>query len=256
MTLPAGGGDDMTRFFADREKSDFAGGDVTLSGSDGEHIRVLRMKAGDRITVCDGEGTDYHCVLTKTENARAEAKVIGLEQNPAEPSIRCTVLAGMSKGDRPDYTVQKCTEAGAAEIVFFPCARSVSRPDDKNLEKKLDRWRRIAEEAAKQSGRGAIPGVFSAPDFAAALDIAVKRDLALFMYETGERISLKQALNNAEPFSSVAIMTGPEGGFEEFEADLARAAGLIPCSMGQAIFRCETAPVIALACIMFHTDNY
>ena len=243
----------LPRFFA--AACNIAKGVVILSGADKEHIKVLRLKIGDRITVCDGSGRDHHCLLTKIKNDTAEAEITASEPSPAEPSVKCTVLAGMSKGERSDYTVQKCTEAGAAEIIFFSSARSVSRINEKNTAGKTARWQRIAEEAAKQSGRGMIPKVSCVFEFADTLNIAVSSDLSLFLYETGERIPLKKALCDARPFSSAAVMTGPEGGFERFEADLAAAAGLILCSLGPRILRCETAPVVALSALMFHTDN-
>ena len=243
----------LHRFFV--AETNLANGVFFLSGSAGKHIKALRLKTGDRITICDGAGKEYNCLLKKISNEDAEAKIIGSLNNSTEPSIKCTVLAGVSKGERSDLTVQKCTEAGACKIVFFPAERSVSRISDKNKDAKLTRWRRVAEEAAMQSGRGIIPAVFCAVDFAEAVDIAIKSDLALFMYETGERISIKRAINEAGYFSSVAVMTGPEGGFEKYEADIARSAGLITCSMGPRILRCETAPVIALAALMYHTDN-
>ena len=120
-------------------------------------------------------------------------------------------------------------------------------------EKKLDRWQRIAEEAAKQSGRGIIPQVGWIGDYAGALDCAVKKDLALFMYETGEREPFNAVLEAHKDIRSCAILTGPEGGFAEFEAKLAKIAGLHVCSMGERILRCETAPVVAVTALMYAT---
>ena len=129
----------------------------------------------------------------------------------------------------------------------------MAKPD--KPEKKLERWQRIAEEAAKQSGRGIIPQVSWAGDFTAALDIAVKKELGLFMYETGEREALDAVLSENRQAQSVAIITGPEGGFAEFEAKLASVCGLHICSMGERILRCETAPVVALTAAMYATGN-
>ena len=123
------------------------------------------------------------------------------------------------------------------------------------MEKKLARWQRIAEEAAKQSGRGVIPTVSAVDDFAGALDIAIKTELPLFLYETGERVELKDAIEAAGKVSSAAILTGPEGGFEPFEAELARKLGFRICSMGPRILRCETAPLAALTALMYATGN-
>ncbi len=224
-----------------------------MKGRDAEHVRVLRLRPGEDVIICDGKGTDYKCRLVKSDKEQAEAEVIEVVRCPAEPSVKVTVLCGLPKGDKTDYIIQKSVEAGADEIYFFMSGRCVAKPE--TAEKKLERWQRISEEAAKQSGRGIIPTVGWANDFAGALDVAVKKDLGLFMYETGEREALAQVLEANRDVKTMAIITGPEGGFEQFEADLARIAGLHVCSMGERILRCETAPVVALTAAMYATGN-
>ena len=120
---------------------------------------------------------------------------------------------------------------------------------------KLERWNRISEEAAKQSGRGIIPEVRWIDSFVEALDAAKQQEDAFFLYETGERESLRSALKGAEKLGSAALITGPEGGFEPYEADMARKIGLHICSMGARILRCETAPVVALTALMYESGN-
>ena len=241
----------MPRFFM--AGSNIMGGMAIIRGKDAEHVRVLRLRPGEEMIICDGEGTDYKCRLVYADKEQAEAEVIEVVRCPAEPSVKVTVLCGLPKGDRTDYIIQKCVEAGAYEIAFFSCSRCVAKPE--NVEKKLERWQRIAEEAAKQSGRGIIPRVSWAGDFTAALDLAVKKELGLFMYETGEREALDAVLSENKEAQSVAIITGPEGGFAEFEAKLAKICGLHVCSMGERILRCETAPVVALTATMYATGN-
>ena len=242
----------MARFFI--AGTNFPNGRAIIRGRDADHIRVLRLRAGDDIVICDGAGRDYKCRLVQTLEHEAEAEVIEVVPCKAEPTVRTTVFAGLPKGERSDFLVQKCTEAGAAEIVFFSCTRCVAKAV--NMEKKLERWQRIAEEAAKQSGRGIIPQVRYEADFVAVLNGALHTDLPLFMYETGERETIRDAIEHtAQPIASVAIITGPEGGFAEFEADMARKLGMHICSMGERILRCETAPVVALTALMYGTGN-
>lgn len=241
----------MARFFI--AGTNFLNGRAIIRGRDADHIRVLRLRAGDDIVICDGAGRDYKCRLVQTLEHEAEAEVIEVVPCKAEPTVRTTVFAGLPKGERSDFLVQKCTEAGAAGIVFFSCTRCVAKAA--NIEKKVERWQRIAEEAAKQSGRGIIPQVSWAGDFTAVLDIAVKKDLGLFMYETGEREKLDDVLSANKDIATAAIITGPEGGFAQFEADLARVCKLHICSMGERILRCETAPVVALTAAMYATGN-
>ena len=139
--------------------------------------------------------------------------------------------------------------------MFFPSKRSVARPDARSIERKTERWQRIALEAAKQSGRGVIPEVRTVEDYASALDIVMKQDLKLFLYEEGERIPIRDAVRQNPEAKSCAVVTGPEGGFEPFEVDMARKLGFSICSMGPRILRCETAPLVALTAVLCETGN-
>lgn len=241
----------MPRFFM--AGTNIMGGMAIMTGRDAEHVRVLRLRPGEDMIICDGKGTDYKCRLVKADREQVEAEVIEVVPCPAEPTVQVTVLCGLPKGDRTDYIIQKCVEAGASEIMFFQSDRCVAKPD--KPEKKLERWQRIAEEAAKQSGRGIIPQVSWAGEYADALNVANQKELGLFMYEIGEREALNAVLEANSDVKTAAIVTGPEGGFAPFEADLARIVGLHICSMGERILRCETAPVVAVSALMYATGN-
>ena len=241
----------MPRFFM--AGTNILGGTAIMRGRDAQHIQVLRLRPGEDVVICDGQGTDYKCRLVKADKEQAEAEVIEVVRCPAEPSVKVTVLCGLPKGDKTDYIIQKCVEAGAYEIVFFDAERCVAK--NKKEEKKLERWNRISEEAAKQSGRGIIPQVSWAGDLGEVYNTAIHKDLALFMYETGEREGMDKVLEEHKDINTAAIITGPEGGFAPFEAELARTVGLHICSMGERILRCETAPVVALTAVMYATGN-
>ena len=229
------------------------GGTAIIRGRDAEHIKVLRLRPGEDMTICDGRGTDYKCRLIRSDKDEAEAEIIEVLPCPAEPTVSVRVLCGLPKGDKTDYIIQKSVEAGASEIVFFDSGRVIQRTD--GVPKKLERWNRISEEAAKQSGRGIIPEVRWLGSFVEALDAAKQTEEAFFMYETGERESFSEALSNAKSLKTAAIITGPEGGFERVEADMARACGMHICSMGKRILRCETAPIVALTALMYESGN-
>ncbi len=241
----------MPRFFM--LGTNLSGGRAIIRGRDAEHIRVLRLRPGESMTICDGKGTDYRCRLVRSDKDEAEAEIVEVVPCKAEPRVKTKVICGLPKGDKTDYIIQKSVEAGACEILFTDTERCIAKPEQ--AQKKLERWNRIAEEAAKQSGRGIIPAVGFLPTFAEALDAAKKCELPLLMYETGERESLKDALSDAETVSTAAIITGPEGGFEKFEVDLARACGIHICSMGERILRCETAPIVALSTLLFASGD-
>ena len=225
----------MPRFFV--AGSNLAGGVALIAGADAEHIKVLRMKIGEKLVVCDGAGKEYDCRLTRLGDGTAEAEILSERSSPAEP------------------IVQKSTECGAAEIVFFPAYRCVARPEGKSLERKLDRWQRIAEEAAKQSGRAIVPEVRAVEDYGQMLELGIKQSLKLFLYEAGERTPILDAVAGDPKAASCAVVTGPEGGFENHEVELARRVGFTICSMGPRILRCETAPVVALTAVLCGTGN-
>lgn len=244
----------MPRFFMD--SVDPAAPAVVITGRDAEHIKVLRMRPGETLTVCDGQGTELLCALTRSDGKTAYADVLEVRPSVSESTVPVHVYAGLAKGDRVDYTVQKCTELGARDITFFHSERCIVRLDPKKgADAKLARLQRIAEEAAKQSGRGIIPRVGYLDDYAAMLEEAANARLKLFLYETGDRVSLRSAIRAALPADSAAVVTGPEGGFTPEEADAARAAGFAVCAMGPRILRCETAPLIPLTAILYETGN-
>ena len=244
----------MARFFM--LGTNLAKGTAIIRGRDAEHIQVLRMRPGERVVICDGKGKDYRCRLVRSEPDAAEVEIVDVVPCKAEPSVACAVFAGLPKGERADLIVQKCTEAGAASISFFDCERCVARPRAESLDARIERFSRIAEAAAQQSGRGIIPPVRFVGGFVEMLDAAIKSDAKLFLYEEGEgRVPLKAAIEAAGSFRTASVITGPEGGFTAAEAAMARGAGFFMCSMGERILRCETAPVIAVTAVMYATDN-
>lgn len=243
----------MPRFFLSGG-STIAGGTAFILGEDAAHAKVLRLRIGETMIVCDGAGKDHHCRITKITPNEVEGEIFETVPCVGEPDVAVTILCGLPKGDKADFIVQKCVEAGAHDIVFFQSHRCVAKMTG-DPEKKLARLRRIAEEAAKQSGRGIAPEVGYVDDLAQAFNIAVSTDLPLFMYETGDRKPIKELVEEAGKITSAAIITGPEGGFEPFEAELAGFMKIPLCSMGPRIFRCETAPMAALSAIMYGTGN-
>ena len=147
----------MARFFM--AGTNLSGGRAVIRGQDAEHIRVLRLRAGEDLIICDGKGTDYRCRLVRSAAGEAEAEVIEVTPCRAEPNVAVRVFAGYPKGERAELLVQKCVEAGASEIDFFDCERCIARPDGRSMAKKLERLARVSESAAQQSARGIIPRV-------------------------------------------------------------------------------------------------
>ena len=238
----------LPRFFVSGVEADAQV--LSLSGDSARHARVLRLPAGDSVTVCDGRGTDFSCVVTDVTADELLLSVRHAASSVSEPPVRVSVYLALPKADKLEHVIQKATELGAYEIVAFASSRCVARLDGGSERKKLDRWQKIAASAAEQSGRGRIPAVRFIPDFPQALREAAACDLALFPYEQERALSLRAALRS-RPFSTAAIVTGPEGGFSEEEAALARQSNLKICSLGPRILRCETAPLCALSAVLY-----
>jgi len=250
----------MLRLFA--EPQDITAKTIKLSAEDLEHIRSLRLRPDELFVICDGEGTDYICRPGSRKEDTA-AEIIRECPSLGEPTVKCTVYIAYAKGERLDYAVQKSVELGAQGIVLFKSNRCVAVPNI--IQKKTARLQRIALETAKQCGRGLVPVVTAGGEFETAVEMAAGRsELSLLCYEGEDFLHLKKVLEQhfpplpgqeAHTVKSVSIITGPEGGFESDEVKLAQSKGIHIVSLGPRILRSETAPVIALSAIMFHTGN-
>ena len=243
----------MTRFFV--EPAELLADHLTLTGENAQHAKVLRLKAGEEVLVCDGAGQECLCRVADFTSAEVELEVLERRAASTEAAVRVSVYMAFPKADKLEHVIQKATELGAYEIVAFPSARCISRPDEKSLKKKVERWQKIAASAAEQSGRGMIPAVRVVSSFAAALEQAAKADKPLMFYENEHATTLRMALESS-PFQTVSLLTGPEGGLEEREVEQARNAGLQVCTLGSRILRCETAPLCALSAVMYAAGEF
>ena len=243
----------MPRFFVD--KSEISEQFMVLSGENAAHAKVLRLKNGDEVFVCDGDGTDYRCTVSDVANGQISLVVHCASPSQSEAKVACSVYMAFAKADKFEHVIQKATELGATELVCFPSSRCVSKPDDKSLKKKLERWQKIAASAAEQSRRGRIPDVIAVPSYDAALKRAAQADLAVCFYENEENLTFRAAIEE-KPFTSVSILTGPEGGFSDEEVTQASQAGLKICTLGSRILRCETAPLCALSALMYACGEF
>ena len=245
--------DAMTRFFVTPEElqPDF----LVLTGENAQHAKVLRLKNGEEVLVCDGAGRECLCTVSDVSPGQISLVVQKRRESESEARVRVSVYMAFPKGDKLEHVIQKATELGAYEVVAFPSARCVSRPDEKSLKKKLERWQKIAASAAEQSGRGRIPQVLVLSSFKEALSRAAKADKALMFYENEQATTLKMALEQGE-YTTVSLLTGPEGGLDMAEVTQAREAGLQVCTLGKRILRCETAPLCALSAVMYASGEF
>ena len=243
----------MPRFFIEEGAAAPGVSDLyTVSGDDARHISSsLRMREGEKLTLCDGAGNDYLCSVVSVGHD-VTVRVLSVSPSRGEPPYRAAVYQALVKGDKFDSVVQKSVECGASSVTPFLSSRCVSRPDERSAGKKAERWRKIAAEAAMQCGRGALPEVGEAIPFSEAIKKAAAADIPLFCYEGGGE-PLRDVLRGMRP-GTVSVIIGPEGGFSPEEAAEAAAAGMKTVSLGARILRTETVAQTVLSCLSYEFE--
>jgi 16S rRNA (uracil1498-N3)-methyltransferase len=216
--------------------------EARLSPEAAQHARVLRLRVGDSLSLCDGAGSEW----------LAEVMALGRDlvvrvgdalpaPIPDRAPLEITLLQGLPKAEHADFVLQKATELGVSRLVFVATARAVPRVDAA-----APRWERIVREAARQCGRRELPALSFAPSLEAGLAQATG-DLRLFCAEAGGDGRLRDQL--PERARAVTLAIGPEGGFAPEEVERARAAGFCPVWLGERVLRTETAALAAIAIV-------
>lgn len=235
----------MPRFFVEEPPKAYC----FVDGENGRHmVRSLRIRPGEEVTLCDGAGKDYLCVVERLEEEGAWVLVKEVRESVCEPRVKAVICQCFPKGDKLETVVQKSVELGAQEIWPVQSERCIVKLDQKSGEKRTARLQKIALEAAKQSGRGRVPKVRSLLSLKEALRQAKEKGEILFFYEKGTA-SLKEALR--ETGDRVFLFIGPEGGFSPEEAEFAESLGAKLLSLGPRILRTETAPLAALSALLY-----
>lgn len=210
--------------------------------------RVLRLAAGDAMTLFNGDGAEYAGVITLVSRDRVTVEVAGRESVDREAPLAVTLAQSVSGGDRMDYTLQKAVELGVAAIQPLTSSRSVVKLEPGRAERRLEHWRTIVAGACEQSGRNRVPpvaAVLALPDWLARGPAARGAALPLLLSPRAER----GVRDLARPAGGVELLAGPEGGFAPEEEDMAQRAGYTAVRLGPRVLRTETAAVAALAAI-------
>ena len=230
-------------------------GFLLIKGQDVRHItRVLRLGPGDKITVSDTQDRNHLCEIAETGPDFVRVRILENELISSEMNRRITVFQGLPKSDKMDYIITKCVELGAFEIVPVEMTRTVVRLDDKKKKSRQERWQKLSESAAKQSGRGIIPSVSPVLSFDQALEKARQEDAILVPYESAENMSYtREVLSSVKEGSETAVFIGPEGGFDPKEIKQLKEAGARILTLGPRILRTETAALafLAMAALMW-----
>ena len=229
--------------------------EIWIEGSDVNHIRnVLRMTPGEKITVSSGaDGKEYFCEIRRLLEDQVVAEILEQKEASSELPSKLALFQGLPKSDKMELIIQKCVELGVERIVAVSTARAIVKLDKKES-KKLERWQKIAEAAAKQSGRGRIPTIGERVlHFREAVAEAKALDGAIIPYEKEEKTGLRKFVQSFSG-ESVGVFIGPEGGFTEEEIAWAQENGVTPITLGKRILRTETAGMTTTAILLYELE--
>jgi 16S rRNA (uracil1498-N3)-methyltransferase len=251
----------MQRYFVPADQ--MTAESVVLTGDDARHLgSVMRARTGDEFIASDGSGRDVLAKVTSVEKDAIRADILAALPDQAELTWRVTVAQSLPKGDKLETVIQKGTEAGAFAFQPFLSRRTVVQYDERKEAKRLDRWRKIAKEAAEQSHRSRLPEIRAVCGWKALLSQFDAYNLVLFCYEEEGRAGegLRRTLagfreRTGGQAAGVLLIVGPEGGFTPEEAEEARAAGAVHAGLGKRILRTETAALYALACLAYEAGE-
>jgi 16S rRNA (uracil1498-N3)-methyltransferase len=230
-----------------------------IGGEDRHHIiNVMRMQIGDRIICVDSIGKIAECKIAEVTEQQVVASIILWKEETPELPIQITIASGLPKGDKLEWIIQKGTELGAHKFLPFAAARSVVKWDEKKAAKKVERWQKIAKEAAEQSHRALIPEISNPVNLKALLQESNQYDYKLVAFEdesrSGETSVFSSTLQKIKEGESLLMIFGPEGGLAQEEIKLLKENGFLLCGLGPRILRTETAPLYALAAVSYQFE--
>ena len=203
-------------------------------------VKVLRMREGDELALFNGDGCEYDAQIIRADKKNLEVEICEAEQVERESALDMTLCVALLKGDAMDFAVQKSVELGVTRIVPFDCARTERRLSGERAAKRMQHWQKIIISAAQQCGRTRLPTLAEPQGFTDVLNEQAALKLLLSPHH--------DQLHKLPPRpDSVALLIGPEGGFEVQEVDAAIAAGWQALQLGPRILRADTAVVSALA---------
>ena len=248
----------MRKFFVRNE--DIFEGHIRIIDSDVNHIKnVLRLKIGDKIQICNQNTSEnYICEISKVESDFVEVEIIENIQALAEGNIELHIFQGLPKADKMELIIQKGTELGVSKFWPVSFKRSIVKLSGKDETKKIERWQKIAEVAAKQSQRDLVPEISNIIKIKDICNIIKNYDIVLVAYENEENNYIKHELQNlkkSEEKLKIAVIIGPEGGIEEEEIKILEEAGCKIISLGKRILRTVTVALQVSSIIMYELEN-
>ena len=248
----------MPKFFVNQEQ--VQGNSIKIIGSDINHIKnVLRLKAKDNIQICVKEKSiTYNCLIDEISKEFVLCSIKNATEETTESSININIFQGLPKADKLNFIIEKCTEIGVKEITPVIMRRTIVKLSEKDALKKEEKWNKVAEIAAKQSGRDKILKINNIINFKNVFQKLQEYDIVLVAYEKEVENSLKKVLKKVKNnVSNLAVVIGPEGGIDNSEIELLKEnlKNIEIITLGKRILRTETAPIVISSNILYELEE-
>lgn len=247
----------MPKFFV--KNNQISENAITIYGTDVNHIiNVLRLKVDDEIHICNVDTkVNYNAKIIGLNKEMVKCNILDIKESKSESNIYINILQGLPKAEKMEFIIQKCIELGVKEITPVEMERCIVKLDNKSASKKQERWQKIAEVAAKQSGRDIIPKVNNVVNIKNICNILGDYDIVLVPYENERNTTLKEILKELPKNElKIAIVIGPEGGFEAKEIKLLEKYDYKIVTLGNRILRTETVAMAMTSIIQYELADF
>jgi len=247
----------MYKFFV--KQNQIENDKITINNNDVNHIKnVLRLSEGEKIEISNSDnGESYICKILNFENDVVNCEIEDTLEANIEPNIYIHIMQGLPKSDKMELIIQKCTELGVKEFTPVSLNRCIVKLNGKDEVKKIERWQKISEVAAKQSKRSIIPKINEVIKLNKVIELIKEYDIILVAYEEEKNNTVKRELQKLEKSEElkIGVLIGPEGGIEKEEIDMLKQAGTKIVTLGNRILRTETAPIVMASIIMYELNE-
>ncbi len=247
----------MPKFFVENE--DIIANEVTIR-KDYNHIKnVLRKKVGDKLQICNKQTLqNFMCEISNITSKEVKCNITKILDKNTESDLKITVVQGLPKQEKMELIIQKCVELGAYEFIPLEMRNCVVKLNQKDKQKKIERWQKIAEVASKQSGRNIIPKVNEIWNINQLCNRIDSYDCVIVAYENEENYTIKEEikkLKNLNKISKIAIVIGPEGGIDEEEIEKLKKAKAKIVTLGKRILRTETVAIALTSILIYELED-
>lgn len=248
----------MSKFFV--KANQIKENKINIEGEDVNHIKnVLRLNISDKINICDSDNSkNYECEITNINSKKIECIILNELKNSSEGNVELHIYQGLPKSDKMEFVIQKGTELGVSKFIPVNFKRCIVKISKKDELKKIDRWNKISEVAAKQCGRDIIPIVTNIENINTLCEKIKKYDIVLVAYENEKENYIKNELMHLKKDKKqykIAVVIGPEGGIDEEEIDKLEKSGAKIVTLGKRILRTETVALQVSSIIMYELEN-